>query len=406
METGLNLAVVAAIAASVVLWSLVSGRLERWNISAPMAFVAIGLAVGNRPLHLVEVRLGSQGLRELAEIALAVVLFGDAATVSVGKLRRDVALPGRLLLVGLPLTMALGAVAAHWLLPGLSWWVCGVIGAAVAPTDAALGAAIMEDERVPARIRRVLNVESGLNDGIATPFVNFFLVLAVAGTALETSSPAHAVAELAVGAGVGAAVGAIGGWSIVRARAIGISGDVYRKLGVAAMSILSYALVVEIGGNGFVAAFVAGLAYSAVTPAVHESEASLEFTHDAARTLSLVVWFIFGAVLVPTLHDASWRDLVFGIAALTVVRMVPVALSLLGAGFDAASVGLVGWFGPRGLASVVFALLALGELAPSDGQRVVTVITTTVVMSVALHGVSAAPIARRFGATHRERASP
>lgn len=402
MEHGLNLAVVAAVAASMLLWSLVSSRFERWNVTAPMVFVAVGLIAANRPLHLVHVRLGSEGLREIAEIALAVVLFGDAARVNVAKLRRDVALPGRLLLVGLPLTMALGTVSAHWLLPGLSWLVCAVIGAAVAPTDAALGAAIIEDERVPARIRRVLNVESGLNDGIATPFVNFFLVAAVAGTALETSSEGHALVELAVGAGVGAFVGLAGGWCLALARAAGIGGDAYRKLGVAALSILAYAMVVEIGGNGFVAAFIAGLAYGAVTPAEDDRDASLEFTHDSAETLSLIVWFLFGAVLVPALTHASWRDVVFGVAALTVIRMLPVALSLIGSGLDAATVGIVGWFGPRGLASVVFALLALARLAPSNGQRVTTVITTTVVMSVVLHGVSAAPIAGRFGATHAD----
>ena len=178
MHEGIHMGTLAAVAGCFVLWGLVSARLPLWNVSAPMGFVAAGmvLAAGSEPL--LHISMGSAAVLQLTELALAVVLFGDAATVSTQWLRHDAALPGRLLLVGLPLTMALGTVGAHLLLPGLSWWVAAVIGAAVAPTDAALGAAIMEDERVPIRVRRVLNVESGLNDGIATPFVSFFLVAA------------------------------------------------------------------------------------------------------------------------------------------------------------------------------------------------------------------------------------
>lgn len=222
MEHGLNLAVVVAIASGLVLWSVVAERLERWNITAPIVFVAVGLLLANGPARLVDVRLGGPGIAELAEITLAVVLFGDAARVSLADVRHDLGLPSRLLFIGLPLTMLLGTVAARLLFPSLSWWVCAVIGAAVAPTDAALGAAIVNDERVPARIRRVLNVESGLNDGIVTPFVKFFIVAAVIGTSLETESEGGALAELAIGVAGGAAIGVLGGWLMSRARAAGI----------------------------------------------------------------------------------------------------------------------------------------------------------------------------------------
>ena len=399
MEHGLNLAVVVAIASGLVLWSVVAERLERWNITAPIVFVAVGLLLANGPTRLVDVRLGGAGIAELAEITLAVVLFGDAARVSLADVRHDLGLPSRLLLIGLPLTMVLGTVAARLLFPSLSWWVCAVIGAAVAPTDAALGAAIVNDERVPARIRRVLNVESGLNDGIVTPFVKFFIVAAVIGTSLETESEGGALAELAIGVAGGAAIGVLGGWLMSRARAAGIGAKSYRKVGVTALAILSYAALVEIGGNGFVAAFVAGLAYGAVT--TDERDESLEFTHQSAELMSMIVWFFFGAVMVPTLQDASWQEVLFAVGALTVVRMVPVAVALLGTGFDAATVGVLGWFGPRGLASVVFALLALEGLEPADAQRAVTIITATVLMSVVAHGVSAGPIAARYGATVR-----
>ena len=187
MEHGLNLLAIIAIGGALLFWSVIAPRLERWNISGPMFFVAAGLLLSNEPIAFVDFGLQSETLRSLAEVTLAIVLFGDAAAVRVRELRRDRALPGRLLGLGLPLTMAAGTVAAKLLFPGLSWWVCAVIGTAVAPTDAALGAAIIEDKRVPGRIRRVLNVESGLNDGIVTPFVNFFLIAAVSGTSLESA---------------------------------------------------------------------------------------------------------------------------------------------------------------------------------------------------------------------------
>ena len=378
---------------------MVSGRLERWNLTGPICFVVVGMALANWPLHVIEPRIGSEGVRQVAEIALAVVLFGDASTVELRKLRRDAALPGRLLGAGLPLTIALGAVAAHWLLPGTSWWVSAVIGAAVAPTDAALGAAIINDERVPARIRRVLNVESGLNDGIATPFVTFFIAAAAAGTSVGSGSPSHAVAELGIGAVGGAALGWLGGRAMSWVHRRGWSSDGWRAIGTAAISILAYAGTVELGGNGFVAAFVAGLAYGAAADATHD-EPALGFTHEAGEVLSLTVWFLFGALVVPSLRAATWREVAFGVAALSVVRMLPVALALIGAGVDRSTIGIIGWFGPRGLASVVFGLLAAKSLEGGDGQKTLSAIAVTVLLSVVLHGASAGPLARRYGATH------
>jgi NhaP-type Na+/H+ or K+/H+ antiporter len=399
MSESSGIEVVAAGFATLACWSLVSDRLGRWNITAPIALVVAGLVLANPPVSAIHVSLSSQGVREVAELALAVVLFSDASTVKVGALRRDYGLAGRLLLIGLPLTIALGTVVAHALVPGLSWAVSAVIGSAVAPTDAALGAAIMSDRDVPTRLRRALNVESGLNDGIATPFVNYFLAAAVAGTALATNTGHHPLVELATGIGVGALLGGAGGWAMHASRARGLSSAASRTVGVAALSIVAYSLVVAIDGNGFVAAFVAGLAYSASTTAVH-GEVERDFTEDVGGVLSAVVWFLFGTLAIGVLRHVTWRDVAFAVLALTVVRMVPVALALLGTRLDRGTVALLGWFGPRGLASVVFGLLAFDTLPTGDGRKVITAIGATVLLSVVLHGASAAPLGRRFARTH------
>jgi NhaP-type Na+/H+ or K+/H+ antiporter len=397
MEHGMSLEVLVVLSASLVIWGIVSGWFERWNVTAPMVFLAVGFLVANEPLSLIEVEIGGDGLRELAEITLAVVLFGDAARVRVRELFADAALPGRLLGIGLPLTMVLGTVGAKLLFPDLSWWVCAVIGTAVAPTDAALGAAIIDDERVPQRIRRVLNVESGLNDGIATPFVSFFIVAAATGVALQGESRGDALIDLAIGVGAGVALGAGAGWLMARSSDVD---ETARAVGVAGLAVLSFAATVALGGNGFVAAFVAGLAFGATVPAAQRTP-SLELTHLGGSVLSQAVWFLVGAVMAPELARVSWREIVFVVVALTLARMVPVAIAVAGMGLDRATVGVLGWFGPRGLASVVFALLAFGQLGSADGERVVTAITAVVVGSVLLHGASAGPVAARYGASHQ-----
>jgi len=401
VQHGVDMGVVAVLAASLAAWNVVSERLERWNITGPMALVTLGYVVVSQPVSLVDVGVGTAGIRDLAELVLAVVLFSDAARVDLRKLERDALVPSRLLVVGLPLTIAMGTLACHLVIPGLSWAECALVGAAVAPTDAALGAAIIEDRRVPARLRRALNVESGLNDGIATPFVNLFLVMAAAGTALNQGSTPHFFAELAVGTACGVVLGVGGGFVMVRARAAGLSNVSAQSVAVAALAVLAYAGTVQINGNGFVAAFVAGLAYGG---AGGRGAELLSFTADAAALGSQTVWFLFGAALLPAMDSVTWEEVLFAVLALTVLRMVPVAVSLVGSGIDRVSVLVIGWFGPRGLASVVFGLLAYDELGPDIGHRVASVIGVTVVASVVAHGVSAGPVASRLARREAGRA--
>jgi sodium/hydrogen antiporter len=353
--------------------------------------------LANRPLAAIDVHVQSESLRSLAEVTLALLLFSDAARVNLRVLRHDAGVPLRLLLISLPLTIALGTATAVLLFPDLDPWAAAVIAAAVAPTDAALGAQVVEDRHVPQRVRRVLNVESGLNDGIATPFVSFFIAGAVADTVAHPSASLDgALGELGIGALVGIAIGLGGGLLVTISTRRGWASPSYRGIGALALALLSYALSIEMGGNGFIGAFVGGLAIGTVLPD-REQQTTLEFDAQAGELLSLVVWFLFGTALVTALDSTTWQTVAFAILALTVLRMAPVAVSLLGSRLTATTLAFIGWFGPRGLASVVFGLIAFDALHGSEANTVLATVTLTVLLSVVAHGFTALPFARRYG---------
>lgn len=393
-------AAIAVIAGCIVVWGFVSARLTRWNLSAPMAFVVLGLVTTHGPTGFLHLSLHSQSVKTVVEITLAIVLFGDASRVNVRKMRGGIAIPLRLLAIGLPLTIGAGTAVAFALFGG-SGWVAAAIAAIVAPTDAALGAPIMADTRIPNGVRRTLNIESGLNDGIATPFVNLFLAGALSMEALTASGMGRAAFDVLGGVGIGVGTGVAGALLLSWSRRSGWGSEAFRPLCVFALAVLAYTASIEAGTNGFVAAFVSGMAFGSVLPPSSETEArdaDLEFTEDAGELLSLVVWFAFGAVmLVPGLQEATAKDVVFAVLALTVVRMVPVWVALWGSGLDRVTVAFIGWFGPRGLASVVFALIAVDSLDPAASHLVLGAASVTVLLSVVAHGWSAGPLAARYG---------
>jgi NhaP-type Na+/H+ or K+/H+ antiporter len=394
MEHELNGAAIAVVSACVIVWGLVSARLERWDVTAPMAFLVLGLIAANGPFALIHLNLHSSDIRSLAEITLALVLFADASRVNVKALGADLTLPSRLLGIGLPLTIGAGTALAAGLFNGAGWWLAAALGAIVAPTDAALGASIVQDEHIPAAVRRALNVESGLNDGIATPFVNLFLAGALASEAVRSPGVGQAAIDLLGGAALGTGIGFTGAVLLSWAGRAGWSAPAFRPIAVLALALFAYATALVADINGFIAAFVAGMAFGAV---VTDSDL-LAFAEEAGTLTSLLVWFIFGAVMVvPGFKAAGWRDAIFAVVVLTVGRMGPVALALVGAGLDKATVAFIGWFGPRGLASVVFGLIAIDSLAPADAHLVLGAVTVTVTLSVIAHGISGSPLAQRYG---------
>ena len=392
---------VSLIALVVFGWGLFSTRLGRADLSAPIVFVSVGVLF-SEGLNVIDADFSHEAIKVIAEVTLVWVLFADAARVGLRELRADLALYTRLLAVGLPLTIAAGALLALWLFDGVGVWMALLIGAALAPTDAALGAAVMTDPAVPERVRRVLNVESGLNDGIATPVVT----VAIAGVAASSGvhgfpSVGGALTDLLIGLAVGLVLGVVGGRAMRMARLRGWASEDFAGPGVLGLAVAAYAGTLWLDGNGFVAAFIAGLAFgnSAGRGGVKE----VFFVEQTAGLASLVTWLLFGAVAVPTVIDqADWRLVGYAVLSLTLVRMAPVALALVGSGLSSRTVAFVGWFGPRGLASIIFALIALEDLH-ADADRAVAVIGMTVLLSVVAHGLSAKPLAARYGATEARR---
>jgi len=386
------------LAAVLFAYSLVSGRLERASISAPMIFVAAGIVLGPDVAGLTDLELTSETGLLLAEVALVIVLFSDASRINLVALRENEALPARLLGIGMPLTIGLGTIAAALLLTGIEFWEAAMIAAVLAPTDAALGQAVVSSRRVPARIRQALNVESGLNDGLSIPFLFLFTGLAVAETEVTASGwLSFALEQIGIGALTGIGIGLCGSWLIDRASRREWMTGTFKQLSIIALALAAWALAEELGGNGFIAAFSAGLAASRVTDLCGEK--ILDFTEDEGQLLNLAVFFIFGISAIGFLDAAGWEVVLFGLLSLTVVRMLPVALALVGTGLRGTSVAFLGWFGPRGLASIILALVVLEEEPELPGIPILfAAMTVTVLASVVAHGVTARPLSRRYAA--------
>jgi NhaP-type Na+/H+ or K+/H+ antiporter len=381
----------AVLAAVVLAYSLVSRRLDLRAISAPMVFVAAGIVAGPDVLDLVSLDATHGTAFHVAELTLALLLFADAARVDPRSLRGDADLPGRLLGIGMPLTILLGMAAGAVLLTELEFWEAAIVAAVLAPTDAALGQAVVTSRAVPARIRRALTVESGLNDGLSVPFLALFLAIAVDQTVPAASDwLGFAVEQIGWGALIGAAVGGGGAWLVERSAERELTTPLFRQFGVLALAVLAFVLADEAGGNGFIAAFVGGLAAGRVGGT--SGARAVEFTEEEGQLLSLAVFFVFGTVAISFLDAADLGIVLYAVLSLTLVRMVPVAVAVRGMGFRPVTVAFMGWFGPRGLASIILALVVAEEEPelPALGVILATM-TVTVLASVVLHGLTALP---------------
>ncbi|MCO5317387.1 MAG: cation:proton antiporter [Microthrixaceae bacterium] len=385
------------IGVAVVAYAAIARRLDSTPVSGPMLFVGLGVLLGDTGSGWLGLELSASSIRMLVEATLAVVLFSDASRVDLANLRKHLALPGRLLAVGLPLSIAFGVLAALGLLHGIPWEGALLVGIMLAPTDAALGQAVVTDPSVPVYVRQGLNVESGLNDGIVFPVFEIAVTVALVG--LEGVEAGSAVAtlarEIAFGALAGALVGATCGRVLSWSRRHSWTGRHWHGIATLGITAAAYGLALGIGGNGFIAAFAAGLAYR---PTVGLPSAD-DVSHDAAELLTMLAFLVFGAVVLGDhLGSFDWHMVLYALVSLTVVRMVPVALALLGSNNRLPTVAFTGWFGPRGIASVLYSFLlleAVDELAVYE--PVVAVVTLTITLSVVLHGMTASPLAAVYG---------
>jgi NhaP-type Na+/H+ or K+/H+ antiporter len=385
------------VALSVLLVATGSRRLSGTSLTPAMMFVALGLLAGPLVANDLDPSVTSHSIRTLAEATLAIVLFLDASRIRFGALRHEYSVPVRLLAIGLPLTIALGTGVALGLFSGLSAAEALVLAVVLAPTDAALGEAVVTEPTLPSRIRQGLNVESGLNDGICVPLLLIALALAdVESAGVSAGHAWHIVAEeigygILAGAGAGLLTAALSGFGLAHNL---ISGIWLRVIPVAGAA-LAYGSAVALGGSGFIAAFVAGGLFGGLLPEPTERASALG--EEVGGLLGGVTFLLYGAILLgPTLEKLSWQIVLYALLSLTLIRMLPVAVAMLGTGARTPTIGFLGWFGPRGLASIVFAVIVIEESHLPGATTILLTIYTTIGLSVLAHGLSAAPLARRY----------
>jgi NhaP-type Na+/H+ or K+/H+ antiporter len=377
-------------------YGVLSRRLSRLSITGPMVFVFFGVVVGPTGFGLVDLPVSTGGVELLAEATLGLVLFADAIRIDLKVLRNQFRLPLRLLGIALPLTIIAGTTAALGLFGGLGWPEAALIGVILAPTDAALGQEVVTNRHVPVRIRQALNVESGLNDGLVLPVIAVLIGVAAMEMGVTTVSGLRFAAEqIGLALVVGVATGVVGGFLIRWSSERGWIDGIFRQLATLAVAVVALTGAELAGGNGFIAAFVAGLAFGWL--AREECLYVQDFTEDTGQLLSMLTFFFFGALVAgPALDELTWQIAVYVVLSLTLVRMIPVGLSMIGSGLRGESVLFMGWFGPRGLASILFGLVIIGEGELPGDEFILLVVTWTVLASIVAHGVTARPWARRY----------
>ena len=388
----------AVIVFGFLLYSLISGRLQGTVVTAPMVFIIFGFGVGTGGLNLANVDLEHSAIHLIAELTLILVLFTDAARIDLNHVRRDHDLPTRMLLIGLPLSILAGSYFATRLFPEFSFWEAALLAALLAPTDAALGQPVVAAKAVPVRIRQAVNIESGLNDGIALPAVLLFAALASThqGATGASEWARFGLLQVTLGPLIGVLVGYVGARVLDEAVERGWTSSSFQGIGILSLAIFLYVVAEVVGGNGFIAAFVGGMVFGHTLR--HPCTFLFEFMETEGQLLMLITFLVFGATLLPEgIANVSPSIVLYAVLSLTVIRMIPIAISLIGSGLSLPSHLFLGWFGPRGLASILFVLLILEESDVPHRAELLSTTVITVALSALLHGISAAPLASLYG---------
>ena len=386
------------VAVAVLAYALLSKRLASTIITAPIFFAGLGFLAG--PMFgVVDLAANDDMLMLLLEAALVMVLFADASGLDVRRWTKEPSLSGRLLGIGLPLTMVAGTVIAAVVFAGVELWQAALVGVMLAPTDAALGQAVVANPRVPGVIRNALNVESGLNDGLVLPFVTILITVGLVAGGAESETHAAQVLLLALGGStvIGLVAGLGGGWLIRVAAERGLAAGRWQSISLIALAVGTFVAADQVEASGFLAVWVAGLSAGAVVRG-RVADDAFHLPEDTADVLTAVGFLLLGAGLLgPVLGRATPESVVYAVLSLTVVRIVPVAIAMVRTGLSWPTLLYVGWFGPRGLASIVFAGVVV-EAAVPNANAITDVVLLTVALSLVVHGVTAAWGARRYAA--------
>jgi NhaP-type Na+/H+ or K+/H+ antiporter len=384
---------IVAILICILFAAAISRRIQGTIITLPMVYTVLGLMLSGRVLGVIELDLGNELIQLIAEVTLILVLATDASRIDVRMLIKDHSLPLRLLAIGLPLMMVFGTIVAAMLFAELTFWEAAVLAIILSPTDASLGQAVVTNPRVPVRIRQTLNVESGLNDGIAMPFL--LLALSLAAAKQDPLGPSYwlglAFTQIVFGILVGVIIGFLGGRFVEWGRRSGWMSDAFQKISALALALLAYGAAEMVGGNGFIAAFVVGMT-AANTSSKEETEKLYEYAEVEVQGLTMLTFMIvFGAVMLPlALDQFNGTMLLYAVLSLVVIRLAAVGVSLIRSKVKPVTTGFIGWFGPRGVASILYIFTVLEEDLQGE-SLIYSVVMLTVLISIFAHGVSAGP---------------
>jgi NhaP-type Na+/H+ or K+/H+ antiporter len=372
------------------LFSVIAGRVERSAVTGPIVFIAFGLIAGPVGLGFLNMDVQTVELRVVADLTLALVLFIDAANADLKTLRSHATIPRRMLLIGLPLCIVLGTVTGMVIFPDISFYELCILATMLAATDAALGKGVVSNKAVPARIREGLNAESGLNDGMCVPVLLVFLALAT-GTGGEDGSTALALKLVAREIGIGLAVAVV--LTLIAVKLITISmkrgwfTDVWIQIPVVTLALACFTTAQTLHGSGYIAAFVGGLIFGYF--AKQETHKLVMAGEGIAELLAMLTWLIFGSAVIGQLWSGMTLDVViYSLLSLTVIRMLPNVIALTGSGEKLETKLFLSWFGPRGLASIVFFIIVANEHLPSESV-LGHVVVCTVTLCVIAHGITA-----------------
>jgi len=400
--------IILTIAVLVLGYGYVSKALMRFNISGPMVFTGLGLLISPLLLDLSTLQVDAEFVTIIVELALVLILFSDAASLNLKSLRKSWGVPARLLFIGLPITILFGTVVARLIFPDEPAIYMLLLALLLTPTDAALGKAVVSDPIVPEKIRSTINVESGLNDGIIFPILMTVVMMIVSGLSGESDSGwmSYVFQQVLFGAVVGGIVGYVG----AKLTQLSIKHQwvqhSYQNLIPIALAILAFYLAEVLHGNGFIAAFFAGLYAGNTSQRMREHIE--EFAESEGELFALISFFLFGLAFVPvTFEYITLNIIIYSLLSLTLLRMLPIIICLIGTKLDGQKVSFpsklfIAWFGPRGIASILYVLIVAHEVGGIEGfETVYAVVTVTVLMSIIAHGLSAQPLTNLFRKKHK-----